>query len=77
VQGIFQVAAVLPVNYVIQEMEDIFNPNNDVSLSQECASLGYGVRLVSHLVDHCSQRACDQALDISVAFRFRTGASEM
>jgi hypothetical protein len=32
-QGVFQVAAVLPVNYVIQEMEDIFNPNNDVSFS--------------------------------------------
>jgi len=38
VQGVFQVAAVLPVNYVIQEMEDIFNPDNDVSAAFSYAS---------------------------------------
>lgn len=30
--GVFQVASVLPVNYVIQEMEDIFNPENKALL---------------------------------------------
>lgn len=33
VQGVFRVAAAQPVNYVIEETEDLFNIDNLVSLS--------------------------------------------
>ena len=33
VQGVFQVSAAQPVNYVIEEMEDLFNLDNEVDIN--------------------------------------------